>query len=85
MSHAEFWTPERIALLGTDSDVAIAQRLGVSLGSVWRQRTSLSILRIGHPSGEKQNWDCLCTYKDEEVAKLTGRKLSEVVAKRRSL
>jgi hypothetical protein len=83
----KFWTPEKDALLGTDSDCAIAKRLGVTHAAVWQRRQKLGIPAC-HLS--KTKWgECeialFRSYCDKEIQRMTGRTLAEVVAKRRSL
>jgi len=81
-----FWTPDRIALLGTDFDPVIGQRLGISTHKVRAKRVQLGI----RPLQMLCNWGqteltLLRTHTDQEVAKMTGRSLNDVAAKRRSL
>jgi hypothetical protein len=45
------WTPAEDALLGTDSDGRIANRLGRRLDAVFRRRRRLGIPRSGKPAG----------------------------------
>jgi len=80
------WTPESIALLGTESDVAIARRLRISPALVQTQRQKLGILS----RHERTKWGetelaLLRTHTDAEVAQITGRTLEGVAAKRLSL
>ena len=66
------WTKSRIALLGTDSDQHIADRLGTTLGVVTRQRT---LLRTPSYYGDRRiSWttemrDLLGIVTDWEIAK----------------
>jgi hypothetical protein len=85
MLSRNFWTPERIALLGTDSDGAIAKRLGIPLAAVWRQRTTLGILPHRTCKWGETELALLRSYTDEEIAEMTGRALQEIAAKRNSL
>ena len=80
------WTPESIALLGTDADVAIARRLRISPALVQTQRQKRGILS----RHERCKWGetelaLLRTHTDAEVAHTTGRTLEAVAAKRRSI
>ena len=90
MSKPHFWTLEKIALLGTDSDATIAKRLGVSPSRIFLQRSRRGI--PAHKSMKRPNYkwgqtelDLLRTYTDREIAKITGRSLREIAAKRREV
>ena len=81
-----FWTTDRIALLGTDFDPTIAQRLGITTHKVRAKRVQLGI----RPLQMLCNWGqtelaLLRTHTDQEVAKMTGRSIKDVAAKRQSL
>jgi hypothetical protein len=85
-----FWTAARVALLGTASDYAIAKRLGVALQTVSAQRKKLGIARFGSPPGTKGRWGqtelgLLRSCDDTEFARITGRPLEEIAAKRREM
>jgi hypothetical protein len=82
-----FWTPEKIALLGTISDCAIAKRLGISPASVWQRREKLGILpfRLSKTKWGQSELALFRGYSDSKIAKMTGRSVKEVAAKRRSL
>jgi hypothetical protein len=81
-----FWTPDRIALLGTDFDPVIAKRLGITKHKVYLQRRRLGIKPLEIPCkwGETE-LALLRSHTDQEVAKMTGRSVTEVAAKRLSL
>jgi len=83
------WTPAAIALLGTASDAAIAKKLGCSMSAVTDRRGKLGIPSHGRATGACKWGQCdlnmLGRYPDEEVAKITGRSLREVIAKRHEL
>jgi transposase-like protein len=71
-------TPEQIALLGTDHDQVIAQKLGRSLGAVATQRTARKIPAFSGSPGRGQTWTVeelalLGTDHDEAVAAKIGR------------
>jgi hypothetical protein len=90
MSAPHFWTRERIALLGTDSDAAIAKHLGIEPSKVFLQRSRRGIrafesLRHGYCKWGQTELGLFRNYTDEEIAKLTGRSVKEVAAKRKSL
>ena len=83
-----FWTIDRIALLGTDTDAAIAKLLGIPKDSVFSQRTLHGIPAYGKPGASK--WGetelaLLRNYTDREIAKITSRSLQEIAAKRREV
>jgi hypothetical protein len=85
MPSDNFWTIERIALLGTVSDREIAKRLGIPVSAVHGQRTIRNI-----PPWKRYKWGetelgLLRTYTDQEIAELTGRSLFDIAAKRREL
>jgi hypothetical protein len=83
------WTPAAIALLGTACDADIALKLGCSNTIVRIKRNQLGILSHGRSTDVCKWGECelnmLGRYPDEEIAKITGRKLPEVVAKRNEL
>jgi hypothetical protein len=85
MRSANFWTAERIALLGTCSDAEIAKRLGISPTAVFVQRKTHNI-----PPWNRYKWGetelrLLRTCTDQEIAELTGRSFQEIAARRREL
>jgi hypothetical protein len=90
MSAPHFWTREKIALLGKDTDGVIAKRLGISPSEVFLQRSRRGIrafetLRHGRWKWGQTELALLRNYTDREIAKLTGRSLKEIAAKRRSI
>ena len=87
MSTVRFWTAERAALLGTDSDAVIAERLGVSIAAVEAQRKQRHIPVYGNGGCRWGQTDLglLRSYSDEEIAKITRRSLREIAAKRREM
>jgi hypothetical protein len=90
MSAPHFWTHERIALLGSDSDYAIAKRLGISPSEVFLQRSRRGIRAFASMHRGECKWGqtelgLFRNYSDQEIAKLTGRSVKEVAAKRKSL
>jgi hypothetical protein len=89
MPRKTLWTPAVIALLGTASDAAIAKRLGCSMSAVSDRRGKLGIRNHGRATGTckwgQSDVNMLGRYADEEVAKITGRSLREVIAKRNEL
>jgi hypothetical protein len=90
MSAPHFWTREKIALLGTDTDGAIAKHLGIAPSQVFLQRSRRGIrafesLRLGRCKWGQTELGLFRNYTDQEIAKLTGRSVQDVAAKRRSL
>jgi hypothetical protein len=86
----KFWSAKRIALLGTQSDAAIAKGLGVSITSVALKRRECGIPSYSGATVRRCPWGetelgLLRTYTDDEIAKMTGRSIQEVAAKRKSL
>lgn len=43
------WNPDHDALLGTDFDIIIAKRVGVSRAEIWRRRNKLGVAAKGNP------------------------------------
>ena len=77
------WTPAEDALLGTHLDSVIARGLRRSLTAVFARRNLLNIPAFARPA----NWGAtelamLGHYSDAELAKITGRTVAEVNAKR---
>ena len=90
MSAPHFWTRKRLALLGTNSDGAIAKRLGITPSQVFLQRNRRGIPAFESLHHGRCNWGqtelgLFRSYTDQEIAKLTGRSVNEVAAKRRAL
>jgi hypothetical protein len=92
MHHGSRWTKTEDRLLGTDSDAQVAKRLGRTRMAVISRRQYLNIkARLPrHRVGRKPKWGpldfaMLGRYPDTEVAKITGRSLKEVKAKRKEL
>ena len=81
------WTKDALAQLGIVPDAEIAKRLRISIGSVRKKRGELkSKLRNDRRRTKSHKWGqvelgLLC-YPDAEVARLTGRKIAEIKAKR---
>jgi hypothetical protein len=89
MSAPHFWTRKKIALLGRDSDGAIAKRLGISTAQVFQQRTRRGIRAFesfhhGHCKWGQTELGLLRNYSDQEIAKMTGRSLQKIADMRRS-
>jgi hypothetical protein len=78
------WTAEEIALLGTDSDPAIAKRLGLSRHVVYDQRRRLGIPRIPNRWTDAEIAR-LGTASDPDVAHQLGRSVNSVRNKRLQL
>ena len=80
-----FWMTDRIALLGTASDAVVAKRLGISALKVYTERANRRI-----PAYNRYRWGqtelaLFRSYTDEEIAKMTGRSVTEIGGKRREL
>ena len=78
------WTGEELALLGTDTDRAIAQRLGIPMKVVRRERDRLGI------SGISQRWKeheiaLLGTAPDSQLVATIGKSASAITQKRDKL
>jgi hypothetical protein len=75
MYSSEFWTAEKIALLGTDSDVVIAKQLGISHATVAAQRRKRDIetyaRRRGYKWGQTE-LSLLGSYSDREIEQMTA-------------
>ena len=91
MSNRRPWTAAEHALLGTDFDRLIAQRLQRSVPAVSMRRRALRIASFSQPHRVgASNWGpteiamFLCSP-DAEVARISGRSLKEVQAKRAEL
>src|SRR4051794_21340007 len=87
MPRRRIWKKSEIALLGTAPDAAIAERLKVSSATVCKLRNEL---RIPAHRGQTRGWGTtelgmLGRYSDAEIAKITNRPVTEVIAKRASL
>ena len=82
------WTPEQLKLLGTMSDVQLAKRLGCSPAVISKKRRKLGIPAFGR-APNKHAWGTtelgLLGFPDAEVARITGRTVAEVAAKRKEL
>jgi len=67
-----FWTPEALALLGTDIDKNVAAKIGCNLHTIHQKRRELGIPSF-NPHRGKTNWDeiipHLGTMPDDEIAR----------------
>ncbi len=81
MSPKHIWTKQEIALLGTDTDRAIGEQLGLSDTTVQAKRASLGIPHIERWSPEQL--DLLGQYSDGTVAKMLGMNTMKVKSMRR--
>jgi hypothetical protein len=91
MPQARPWTPAEDALLGTHFDRVVAKRLRRRAMTVYKRRRLLKIAVFG-PRGKAPpcRWGAtelsmLGRYPDAKVARITGRSLQEVQAKRKEL
>ena len=89
MPHRDPWTTAEEALLGTAPDPVIAKRLGRTRIAITQRREVLGIaaFRLGsitrrRLNGARTELALLGRYPDKHVAKLTGRSLAQVKAKR---
>jgi hypothetical protein len=91
MSTGRKWTAEEEALLGTDTDEAIASQLQRTKFAVGFRRWRLRIPRFALSVPRRSSrWGAtelamLGRYPDDEVATITGRSLEEIQAKRLEL
>ncbi len=86
MPKAKPWNAREDALLGTDSDRAIARRLNRDWRAVNQRRLRLGIAPFADPQ-QLPKWGAtelgmLGRYADHYIARLTGRAVAEVKAKR---
>ena len=79
------WTPEEVSLLGGDSDLNVARRLGRNKWSVWEKRKSLGIAPFGPREWTEEDESWLGTDTDEAVAKDLGRTAQAVRLRRNKL
>lgn len=83
-----FWTPEELALLGTDTDRKIAAMLDAPEGSVKRQRKELGIpsFKVSKPAPDFSVADTLFgRVSDAGVVRITGLSYHLVNQRRRQL
>jgi hypothetical protein len=91
MPNERAWTPSEDALLGTDLDLAVAKRIQRTKNEVTVRRNRLNIPATCRPPySSKINWGAtelamLGHYPDAELAKLIGRTIADVQAKRLEL
>jgi hypothetical protein len=90
MLKPHFWTPKTVAQLGTATDKAIAKRLGLSPSTVFMQRSKRGIKAHGRLRHTSCAWGqtelgLLRNFSDREIARLTGRSLKEIAAKRHEM
>lgn len=83
-------TPEQIALLGTDTDMVIAEKIGVSrdVVAVWRHQREIPKYKRGGPRAadwEHEEDVLLGTDTDANIALVLGRTLLAVGMRRRKL
>jgi hypothetical protein len=84
------WTPDQLALLGTDHDNAIAKRIGRTTGAVTTKRTLRKVPAFsgwpgGGPEWAPEELALLGTGTDAAVAAMLGRTRSAVSQKRAAL
>jgi hypothetical protein len=84
------WTADQIALLGTDHDKVVAQKLDRSVNAVTVKRVKLHIRAFSGNSGGGRDWAAselklLCTDHDKVIAAKIKRTASAVRQKRTSL
>lgn len=78
------WSEHELALLGTDSDKAIAKALGLPLGIVKYKRQSLGISLLAQRWNDQET-ALLGTAPDSEVARTLGKPASVVQRRRMKL
>jgi len=84
------WTPEDVALLGTDTDRASGIKLGRTREAVQRERWLRKIPAIRDRRLRIKGWGAIELllfeqYSDAEIAKLLRRDVNEVTAMGRKL
>jgi hypothetical protein len=86
--HAFRWTKQQIALLGKESDIKVARRLGISAPAVWRMRVQLDIGALTpkqHIDWTKARSALLGKLSDKVLAKRWGVKAETIARKRTEL
>ena len=79
------WTPDMLALLGTDKDAVLAECWGTSAKTVSLKRNALGIAAFGHVLWTDVMLALLGTEVDAELAAQWGISKASVVAKRQEL
>jgi hypothetical protein len=80
------WTPEEVALLGTDIDRVIAGKIGRTRLAVQQKRwNSCMPAYCPPPTWTSDEIDMLGKYPDSEVSEKTGHSINAVMLKRRKL
>lgn len=80
------WTDEEIAMLGTDTDQAVADMLGRPRNSVKNKRIYMKIpTKSRFRRWERWERETLGKYTDAAVAEMLGRPLIQVTAQRQRL
>ena len=91
MPHRTAWTAKEDKLLGTAPDSEIAKQLNRAPHSVARRRRALKVLAFRQPTRfwySRWRTPVIAMYlqcSDAEVARITGRSLKDVQAKRQAL
>jgi hypothetical protein len=91
MPHSTRWTPKEDKLLGTARDDVIAKRIGRTRGAVALRRFRLDIAAPGtFRYSRRTRWgpteiSLFLRCSDAEVARISGRSLKDVKAKRADL
>lgn len=88
-AHAK-WTAEVLALLGKIPDTAIARRFQLNRVVVMRKRMRLGIPSANVADRKSSAWtdaelQVLRSYDDLQAARMTGKTLREIAAKRKEL
>ena len=78
------WTEEELALIGTDSDKAVAKALGLPVNVVKHKRESLGISLLAQRWNEEQI-ALLGTAPDSQLARTLGKSTSAIQRKREKL
>lgn len=79
------WTSDEEALLGTDHDAAIADRIGRSVNAVMIRRVGLNVPAFSGRSWTAEEIALLGTADDEVIAGRVGRTVGAVTRKRETL
>jgi hypothetical protein len=84
------WTAARLSLLGQIPDAELARRMGCKKLEVAVLRRMHGIKAMKLRQSHRCSWgqtelDLLRNYSDREIAKMTGRTVSEISAKRSAI
>jgi hypothetical protein len=82
------WTPEALRLLGTNTDAAIAVRMGVTADAIAQMRKRRGVAPFDAAKGAQKTWGAqevalLGTAKDDDIAAALGRTRKAVIDARK--